>query len=67
MSIILAPWLRKKYRKSGIARNTTFQEPAITRQLSPEQLQEKLSTSPKPIKQKKRVYQKIQTPVFKFF
>lgn len=67
MSIILAPWLRKKYRKSGIARNTTFQEPAITRQLSPEQLQEKLSLTPTRQKKKKRVYASEKPPTFKYF
>jgi hypothetical protein len=59
--------MHKKYRKSGLARNVTLQLPAVVRQLTPDQLKEKLASSPKPIKKQKRVYNKIQAPALKFF
>jgi hypothetical protein len=67
MSIVLAPWLRKKYRKNGLARNIEQTAPVYTTQLSPEELQNKLSLTPTPSKKKKRVYAKEQPQKFKFF
>lgn len=67
MSIVLAPWLRKKYRKNGLARNIEQNAPVYTTQLTPQELQNKLSSTPTPTKKKKRVYQKDQPQKFKYF
>ena len=67
MSIVLAPWLRKKYRKNGLSRTIEQNAPVYTTQLTPQELENKLSLTPTPIKKKKRVYAKEQLPKFKFF
>lgn len=67
MSIVLAPWLRKKYRKNGLARTIEQNAPVYTTQLTSEELQNKLSLTPTPSKKKKRVFIKEKPQKFKYF
>lgn len=67
MSIELAPWLQKKYRKVALAREIVQTSPVHIMQLSPEELEKRILLNPPKKKIKKRSYSKDKVLEFKYF